>query len=380
MVDRFVDNPAPRNESPSFAGTVGREWRQGFLPQAAFHLADSLAPAEDGYRVTPEETKGFEQYSDWFVDSSSRAQTEAIKARIRSNEDEQAYIGRHGGFWSGLAAGALDPINYAIPMLGEGTGLLRGALLSSITNAAGAGVQTWATSKVSPTGSMDDVFANMLYAGAFAGVLGGYLGNKGQAAAHELGTHYARQSQALDARVGGVSMEHAPDGSVAANAPENGGAGQSAQGVTAGVSHESGGAAVDAGASASNVIQFPNAHEPGMPVATAMHPLGEGGAVMGNLALKLEEDLAPAAKADLHVVEGGAEKGAASGETPGAGGGKGKGGGKGGGGDEPPEEPGGPLPNAGGRFKVEPTGAGGYGLAPAYGIEKLFAKLTLGTA
>ena len=374
MADKttFLTNPGVEQDKPGFISTVLDQAGQSLLPQAFGQLMEELKPAQPGYRVSPEELKGYEPYIEWFTDSQSEAQTSALKTRIAQNEAASQRIGRNGSLWTGLAAAALDPINYAIPFgAARGMGLVKGALSAGGTNAVGAGLQTWATTKVSPTEHLSDAPANALYAGLFAGVLGGYIGRSGRGVAQEMGTFMAREAQAQDARVGGVSLEStAPDAVRRYDQPQPDvarGAGQADQ-VGGGVAREIGGAPFEAGG---NVIQFPGAHmDPNMPVASAAHAPGEGQMIVGNLVLKLEQELHPNAKAETALSETLAK------EPP-----KKKGGGGKGGGDEPPKGPDDPLvpANNGGVFKVEPTGPDGYGLAPAYGLEKLIAKLTQGT-
>ena len=137
--------------------------------------------------------KGYEGYADEFINTYSRAEADAMKARIEKNNVRRANVEQNLGFGGIMLAELFNPVNL-IPLpgvtgVGFGRGLVRGMAGFGATLAA----EETLRQVVDPTATSEESWNNMVYGTLFGGIVSGGLGMYGAANARELGERFAAE-------------------------------------------------------------------------------------------------------------------------------------------------------------------------------------------
>ena len=142
----LADPPIEERDEPgpSFNRLMGAAFRTENVVSSYFAQEDfehgELDPSFDA--LSPENVKGYEAYSDRFVDVFSQAQSDALKRQIDRETEDRKIIARGGagGFAAAMVAGTLDPTIF-VPVGGtikKGDSLLRVGYKSAYGALAGA--------------------------------------------------------------------------------------------------------------------------------------------------------------------------------------------------------------------------------------------------
>jgi hypothetical protein len=178
------------------------------MVQAYQHGNEALHPSQEGYNpFDDEQIKGMSQYVEWFTNSRSPAQTAAIKDRIIQNTELRKTEDQSGNFWTGLAAAAMDPVNF-IPLPGvAGSGFVRGAIKTGVSVLALQAGESALQMQVDPTANIDEELAKMKYAAFFGTMIGGVLGRSGAKASGDMANQFVKDMQHQDAKLGAIPLE-----------------------------------------------------------------------------------------------------------------------------------------------------------------------------
>lgn len=144
-----------------------------------FSFGESFQP-EENYNPFDKDIKGFEIYADSFIESRSRAQTEAIKTKV-SQETLNREILSNGGATSvvaTIAAGLTDPIYWPLMMIGVGEARLAKTTGEAFLKAAAIGGAAEVPAEVAKSGmqetrTLEESALNVGGAALLSGILGG---------------------------------------------------------------------------------------------------------------------------------------------------------------------------------------------------------------
>jgi len=128
--------------------------------------------------LTPENLKGFEQYSSVLREARNPEHAAAIKDRITRFSETKSRIDEEGGILSGFASEIFNPINYLVPgaALRRGVGVVSGFARGVAAGAPGQIVDEALRQTVDPTATLMESGSNLAYGMVFAGLLGSGIG------------------------------------------------------------------------------------------------------------------------------------------------------------------------------------------------------------
>ena len=128
--------------------------------------------------LTPENLKGFEQYSGILREARNPEHAAAIKDRITRFSETKSRIDEEGGILSGFVSEIFNPINYFIPgaPLRRGVGVASGFARGVAAGAPGQIVDEALRQQVDPTATLMESGSNLAYGMVFAGLIGSGIG------------------------------------------------------------------------------------------------------------------------------------------------------------------------------------------------------------
>jgi len=128
--------------------------------------------------LTPENLKGFEQYSSVLREARNPEHAAAIKDRITRFSETKTRIDEEGGILSGFVSEIFNPINYLVPgaPLRRGVGVVSGFGRGVAAGAPGQIVDEALRQTVDPTATLMESGSNLAYGMVFAGLLGSGIG------------------------------------------------------------------------------------------------------------------------------------------------------------------------------------------------------------
>jgi len=140
---------------------------------------DVLQPHDPNYEpLSPQNLKGYEQFSNILRESRNAEHGAAIKSRIDRFRETKERIDEEGGLLSGFVSELFNPINYMLP----GSSLIRGVgAARGFVRGVAAGVPSQIADealrqKVDPTATLMESGSNLAYGLVFSGLLGSGLG------------------------------------------------------------------------------------------------------------------------------------------------------------------------------------------------------------
>jgi len=128
--------------------------------------------------LSPENLKGFEQYSGVLREARNAEHASAIKDRITRFAETKTRIDEEGGILSGFVSEIFNPINYLIPgaPLRRGVGVASGFARGVAAGAPGQIVDEALRQRVDPTATLMESGSNLAYGMVFAGLIGSGIG------------------------------------------------------------------------------------------------------------------------------------------------------------------------------------------------------------
>ena len=142
---------------------------------------------------------GYENYIDKMSSITSAGQLESFKNQIDINEIHSARLEDGDAFWSRLASGIIDPVNF-LPVPGSlGIGVVNGLLRSAKGGAALTALSEGGRALADPTLTPIDAALNITGGAVISGALGGLAGKININAIDKSGNDAMRVFQAADA-------------------------------------------------------------------------------------------------------------------------------------------------------------------------------------
>ena len=180
----LIQPPAPTGlYQPPPSEELRAKFRLGWLPQAIVRGRAADIPPDPSYHVWGD-IAGYEQYAGALGSSRSKAETDALKAMIDRNRQDQltASMGQLG-LLGDLMAGVFDPVNLVpIPAV-KGIGLVRGALRMGAATGALSTATEVARISADPTAEWSQMPGNIALATLLGGAIGAPVGAWGARAA-----------------------------------------------------------------------------------------------------------------------------------------------------------------------------------------------------
>lgn len=189
-------------EGPGWFSAVGDAIALQPFWQMMAATQEWMMPDEPGFNpVARENLVGYEQYGDQFIGVRSRAQSDALKARLDENLRRRAAVEEELGLGGMLAAELFNPINY-IPLPGLASrGVVKGVLKGAASVGALSVAEEGLRLGVDPTSTLEESSAQAFYGSIFGGLLGGAAGALGSREAVRLGQDYHGKWNAVEREI-----------------------------------------------------------------------------------------------------------------------------------------------------------------------------------